>query len=89
MPTTTQLVVTVYSPEIDTTKISAGSWYYGTTKSVLLETQAAVVTVAENKAEGTITGLTNGKRYFMQFKATAEPDWVGNVSGIYSGVPAA
>ena len=89
VPTTTQLVVTVYSPEIDTDKISAGTWYYGTSKSVLLETEAAVVTVVENKAEGTITGLTDGVRYFLQFKAAAEPDWVGNVSGIYSGVPAA
>ncbi|MBA7578188.1 hypothetical protein ES708_20050 [subsurface metagenome] len=89
MPTTTQLVVTVYCPEIDTTKISAGKWNYGTNKSVLLQAVDAVVTVAENKAEGTITGLTNGKRYFMQFKATAETDWIGNVSGIYSGIPAA
>ncbi len=89
VPTTTQLVVTVYSPEIDTDKITAGKWYYGTTKSVLLQSEDAVVTVLENKAVGTITGLTDGARYFLQFKANAEPAWVGNVSGIYSGVPAA
>jgi hypothetical protein len=89
VPTDTQLVVTVYCPEIRTAKITAGTWYYGTNKSVLLQTQAAVVTVLENKAVGTITGLATGVRYFMQFRATAENDWSGNVSGIYSGVPAA
>ena len=89
VPTTTQLVVTAYCPEVDTAKLTTGTWYYGPNKAVLLETEAAVVTVGENKVEGTITGLTNGVRYFMQFKATAEADWLGNVTGIYSGVPAA
>ncbi|MBA7574179.1 hypothetical protein ES708_15981 [subsurface metagenome] len=89
VPTTTQLVFTVFSDAIDTAMITAGTFFYGTTKTTLLESQAAVVTVLDHEAVGTLTGLTNGTRYWAQFRPSADPDWVGSDGPIYSGVPAA
>ncbi|GAI83561.1 unnamed protein product [marine sediment metagenome] len=84
-----QLVVTLYSPALIALEITGGDFFYGTTKTTLLESVEAVCTPASKDAIGTITGLTNGTRYFVQFRASAEAGWVGDNSGIFSGVPAA
>lgn len=67
--------------------ITAGSFYYGTSPSALINSVAATV-VADN-AEKAITGLTNGTKYYWQFRSSAHADFAGVRSGIYHGTPAA
>lgn len=87
--TSGQLVVTLYQDEIAGGGISAGVFFYGVSKTAMLSQQAAVVTQATNKAVGTITGLINGTKYFVQFKPTLGVGYLGNNSGIYYGTPSA
>lgn len=65
--------------------ISAGTIFYGTSKTALINTKAA--TVAGNKVSGVLTGLTTGVKYYVQFRATAPASTVAIRSGIYYGVP--
>lgn len=65
--------------------ISAGTLYYGTSKTALINTIAA--TVAGNKISKVITGLTTGVKYYVQFRATAPASTVAIRSGIYYGTP--
>lgn len=63
--------------------ITAGDYKYGTTKTSMIYTQAAVI--AASTATGTIVGLTTGVKYFMQFVPSAHADYALVKSGIYFG----
>jgi hypothetical protein len=65
--------------------ITAGDFYYGTSKTALIHSQVAVI--AAGVISATIAGLTNGTKYYFQFRATAHADFVGARSGIYHGTP--
>lgn len=83
------LTVTVYSDEIIAAKITTGNFMYGTSKTLLLNTMAATPDLEGEEMTAVIPDLTNGAKYFVKFVPTAEADYVGAESGIYSGVPAA
>lgn len=61
---------------------TAGKFYYGLTKSALLSSEAA--TIAAGAATATITGLTAGTKYFIQFRPDAGDPLEGCDSGIYA-----
>lgn len=65
--------------------ITAGTFFYGTSRTALNSQQAAAV--AAGVATATLAGLTNGVKYYWQFRPTAHADFVGTRSGIYSGTP--
>ncbi|MBA7585921.1 hypothetical protein ES708_27914 [subsurface metagenome] len=65
----------------------AGKFFYGTTKTALINSVTATITAQE--ATATIPGLTNGVKYFVQFRPDAADPSEGARSGIYYGVPAA
>jgi len=68
-----------------TNTISAGSFWYGTSKTALIHSIAA--TIAAGSPSKAITGLVTGVKYFVQFRPTAPASTVGLNSGIYYGVP--
>ena len=82
-----QLAVNVYNSTENASQITAGDFWYGTSKTALINSKAA--TVAGQGASATITGLTNGVKYYWQFRPTAHADYVGCHSGIYTGTPEA
>lgn len=84
-PGASQLAVTIDFTEDGANTITAGDFFYGTSKTALINSFTATV-VADN-ASATITGLTTGVKYFWQFRPSAHADFVGARSGIYYGVP--
>lgn len=85
--TTGQLVLTLYQDDIEVGGITAGSFYYGTSKTAMLSFVAGVIDGVAHTAIGTIAALTNGTKYFVQFKPTVPANYIGNNSGIYIGTP--
>jgi len=83
-PGASQLGVTLYLWEAT---CAAGKFYYGTSKTALINTEAAVITAQE--ATATIAGLTPGVKYFVQFRPDVADPSEGARSGIYTGVPTA
>lgn len=81
------LAIFVCSDEIDGVNITAGNFHYGTSKTALINTIAAVIVLANNAAQVTIPGLVAGVKYFIQFRPTAAAAGVGADSGIYYGYP--
>lgn len=67
--------------------VTAGNFHYGTSKTAMVNTIAAVI--AGDNATANIAGLTNGTKYYWQFRATLHADFVGTRSGIYHGTPSA
>lgn len=65
--------------------ITAGNWYYGTSPTALIYTQAG--TIAAGRVTDAITPLTAGVKYYFQFRPSAHADFVGVRSGIYTGTP--
>lgn len=82
-----QITITVYSDEIAVAKITAGNFYYGTSKTAMLTAIAATIDTAAHTAIKAIPGLANGTRYYFQFKTTTEATYVGDNSGIYHETP--
>lgn len=64
---------------------TAGTVFYGTSKTALVLTQAAGI--AAGVITANLAGLTAGVKYFWQFRPTAPAMAVGNRSGIYYGYP--
>jgi len=79
-----QLAVSIWERFGDTT---TGNFWYGTSKTALVFSKAGAV--AGGNWTATITGLTNGTKYYWQFRPTAPAAMVGSNSGIYYGTPAA
>jgi len=65
--------------------VTAGNWHYGTSPTALISTKAA--TFIGGVPQDTITGLTTGVKYYIQFRSTAHDDFDGTRSGIYHGTP--
>lgn len=64
--------------------ITAATWYFGTSPTALIYTQAA--TIAAGRATDSLTGLTTGQKYYVQLRPSVHADFVGVRSGIYHGV---
>lgn len=86
-PTSGQIVIVLYRTEQGANTITAGDVYYGLTKTSMPNKVAAVIDAVN--ITGTITGLTNLTKYFMQFRPTAHADFVSCNSGIYTDIPKA
>ena len=81
-PGVDQLAVSLWNLGIAPT---TGAFWYGTSKTALINSKTA--TCAAGQASATITLLTTGVKYFVQFRATAPASLVGAHSGIYYGYP--
>lgn len=82
-----QLSVKLEVTDEGSNAITAGDYYYGTSKSALINTFTAVV--SGDDLSTVITGLVNGQKYYFQFRPSAHADYVGCNSGIYYGTPSA
>ncbi|MBA7570560.1 hypothetical protein ES708_12312 [subsurface metagenome] len=83
-PGASQLGVSLYLWEATCV---AGKFYYGTSKTALINTEDAVIVTQE--ATATIAGLTPGVKYFVQFRPDVADPSEGARSGIYHGRPTA
>ena len=61
--------------------VTAGTWYYGRSKTALINSKAATILV--DSIDDIITGLVKGVKYYFQFRPTLHADYVGARSGIY------
>ena len=86
-PGVASLDIVLRTDEIDGATITGGNFHYGTSKTALINTIAAVIIAVNNAAQVTIPGLTAGVKYFIQFRPTAAAAGVGADSGIYYGYP--
>ena len=86
-PGVDEITFTVYADQIAAGHITAGIFYYGTSKTALINSKAATITIAENKAHAVINSLVTGTKYYAQFRPSASADYVGTNGGIYYGVP--
>lgn len=77
--TATQLDAEVYLSEAT---CAAGKFFYGTRKTALLTSEVA--TIVAQLASASITGLTSGVKYYVQFVADAADPCEGAKSGIYT-----
>jgi len=59
--------------------------YYGTSKTALINSK--LCTLAAQTFTATLTGLTKGVKYYMQFRPTVPVSSIGGDSGIYYGYP--
>ena len=83
-PGASQLGVSLYLWEATCV---AGKFYYGTSKSALINSEVAVI--AAQEATATIAGLTPGVKYYVQFRADPADPAEGARSGIYYARPTA
>ncbi len=83
-PGASQLGVSLYLWEATCV---AGKFFYGTSKTALINTEDAVIVTQE--ATATIAGLTPGVKYFVQFRPDAADPSEGARSGIYHARPTA
>lgn len=82
----TQIAVDISFTEEGTNSITEGDFWYGKSKTALVNKVAGEPLGAE-RMRATITGLTNGQKYWIQFRPTAHADFVGANSGIYTDIP--
>jgi len=88
-PGDTEVALEGYSPEIDGTDITAGTVFYGTSPTALINSVAATITSGSTKWDKTVTGLSNGTKYYFQFRVDAGENCEGAMTGIFSATPAA
>lgn len=86
-PGSSQLAVEIYSDEIDATNITAGTFFYGTSPTALINQQAATISSGDLKAYATLASLTAGVKYYWQFRVDTGENCEGARSGIYYGTP--
>ena len=65
--------------------VTTGNFWIGTSKTALIRSVAAVV--AAHKYSQAITGLTTGVKYYWQLRPATPASALGQMSGIYYGVP--
>jgi len=81
------LIMTLNEKTAET--LAAGKFYFGTSKSALINTAAATVTAGASVAladEDCSAFITAGLKYYVQFKPDAGDGCEGAVSGIYTFV---
>ena len=88
-PASGQVTVLLYADGIDTGGITAGKFWYGTSKTALLSSIAGTIDLVNHTVTKAITGLTNGTKYYFQFRPSEVAVYIGNDSGIYHGTPSA
>ena len=66
--------------------ITEGYIYYGTSKTALVNRVVASVGDGD-RVDNIVDGLTNGTKYYFQFRPTVHADFVGSRSGISHGTP--
>jgi len=82
------LELDIYSDRIDAAgNISAGKFYYGVSKTALINSKPAAVDWGTNNAGVNIDTLTNGVKYYWQFRPDPGENSEGAYSGIYHGTP--
>lgn len=81
-PGTDELAVSIWTLGIAPT---AGVFRYGTSRTALIN--SATATCVAGQASATISNLTTGVKYFIQFVPSAPATLVGTKSGIYTGYP--
>ena len=86
-PTTEQLVFKIYSGSIIAGKLTEGNFWYGTSRTALINKVAGVPDLAGHHMTATVTPLTTGVKYFWQFRPTLLVGYLGARSGIYYGTP--
>ena len=82
-----KLTITIYSDAIATGEITVGDFWYGTSKSALINFKDATITVLDKKATAEITFAVGGTKNFIQFRPTTHANYIGTYSGIYYGTP--
>ncbi len=82
------LTIDLHSDELADLSITEGNFKYGTSPTLMLYTEVAVIANTPPSAGATISDLINGTRYYIQFQPTLPVGYIGAESGIYSGVPA-
>ena len=65
--------------------VTAGTWYYGTSKTALINQFPATILV--DSIDDVKAGLVAGVKYYFQFRPTLHADYVGAYSGIYYATP--
>lgn len=86
VPGVDDLDVALYQTVTGANTVTAGDFWYGTTKTALIHSQVAAF--AYPLISATIAGLVTGTKYFWQFRSSAHDDFDGSRSGIYYGVAA-
>lgn len=86
-PLVDSLGVGVYSDEIDGVDITAATFFYGTSKTALINSIAAAIDAPNNYANVVIPGLTTGVKYYWQLRVDVGENCEGCRSGIYYGYP--
>lgn len=86
-PTDGQVEVDIEIEVTGAQDITAGAIWYGTSPTALVH--HTPTTGTELRAGQDITGLTNGVKYYFQYRATEHADFLGARSGIYHATPAA
>jgi len=85
----TIITINLYFTDAGSNHITAGDFWYGKSKTALNNSVSASMYSAPYLAIGDLSGLTNGQKYYVQFRPTAHADFVGVRSGIYHATPAA
>lgn len=85
----TIITINLYFTDSGANHTTAGDFWYGTSKTALINHVAATMFDAPYLAIGDLVGLTNGVKYYVQFRPTAHADFVGVRSGIYYATPSA
>ena len=67
--------------------ITAGKFFYGTSKTALINSQVATIAWATESISATIAGLTAGTKYYAQFRPDVGENCEGANSGIYHETP--
>lgn len=80
-----QVALTVKWTKDGANDVTAGNYYWGTSKTALFNVEAAVVAAGE--ATATVLGLAAGQKYFFKFVPTLHADFLGTESGIYYATP--
>jgi len=88
-PGANQIGVLLHGYRLAEADITAGDFWYGTSPSALIHSEAATIDGDPLNANATIAGLADGTRYYIQFRPTAGADYVGANSGIYTAVAGA
>lgn len=81
-PGVDQLTIDLYEHYVGQTN---GSWYWGTSKTALINHQAA--NIAGAHIDGVIAALVTGVKYFVQYRPDVGDPSEGCNSGIYYGTP--
>lgn len=82
-----KLTVNIRNTFIQAGHITTGRFYYGKTKTALNNFELATPNLAQHEMVAVLDNLTNGVKYFWQFRPLTLAAYIGCLSGIYHGTP--